>query len=391
MGTNSDTENFSKGNKNFFELCFDKLKLVINVIIMLVVGIVLYITSPIWFFLLLCSDSEAAADFYYNASLHLEFKEVHDLKTGVEYVWHKVSALFCYSWRFLWYPVILILPISTRRYFIDRQPDPLNSCATQTQMDYVLYQLKSEPNLEHIFISDKAFQALWDKSDEQERLLFRKAWCGSARELGDEQIKSLIHEESENATALLFKYFTVQTRKDEQLKLLLDHADSTRIIDLIEKICREQKPSQGFIETVFTSHYEKLQQQIIPVIDEWADINAVAPSKDKNGKRDDAEEIQAWTTFCFCKKDICTAAQTKMKQWQYKIFAATGHHLSMPALKHLVATVETPEFMTYIIDHEGLDKIEEPCVLAILKSRRKFYEAYMEMKKGTLQNANQVA
>ena len=391
MGTNSDAENFSKSNKNFLELCFDKLKLVVLVIFMLVSGLFLYITSPIWFFLLLCSNAEAAATFFYNAAPHKEFREVHDFKTGLEYVWCKVSAMFCYTWRYLWYPVILILPMATRHFFIDRQPYDLNTFATQTQMDYVLYRLKNKPDETYdIPVSDSAFLALWDKNEEQDRLLFRKAWASSGKDLKDEQINGLIRDDTEGATALLLKYFTVQTRRDEQLKLLLDHADNTRIIELIDKICRAQKPTPGFIETLFTSHHEKLQQQIIPVIDEWADINAVSPGKEKNGKKDEAEEMKAWTTFCTCKKEICTAAQMKMKQWQYEIFAKTGHHLSTPALKHLIATLEPTEFLAYIIDHEGIDKVEEACVFAILKSRRKCYEVYME-KKNALQKAHQAA
>ena len=389
MVTNK-TEKISTGVNNFFQksvqkiksslnYCWNGLLLLIQVLVMFFGGCVLYVLSPVLFFFGLFINPAGAANFYYSHNLRDEFKNIHSVSDAFDYIKCTVSALFYYTWRFLWVPVVYILPMNIRHYFIDTSQKPLKEYTVQTQMDYVLYMLNGGKPFSWS-ISDEAFSALWNSEKLEEYRIFRNAWVASGANLGTAQIDSLLKDNKDEAIEMLLKYFTTKTRKDEQMNLLLTVVPiNAQLIQLIKSIVEVQKPSTNFIEAVYSSPHDELKQKLQSILDEWADIDAV--STDKTNSKVSLEQAKTlWKNFCLCKQKIATSAQAKMKFWQYQIFTETHHHLDEVALKHLIATLDGDEYLELIIRHEGFDKVEAPDVMAILQSRRNYYAVYMKMK-----------
>ena len=411
MVTNAETENVSKVEK-IAKDGLHKIDLSATVTTILVLAIVLYVSSLVWFLFLLIVKPKKAAEFYNNFGNHLSFSEsfeqssaptsaddtppksqsdtLFNLKKIWSFTWDKVSTLFNFTWYYLWMPIIYILPMSVKRHFIETSA--LGEHSIQTQMDYVIYQLKHAKGLpSSISEESEVFTALWYAADETERNLFRNAWIAAGKVIKDEQITHLIESDSDAAAKTLLSYFTLKTRKEEQLYLLIEKAKDARICDIICKICQQQKPTTKFIELLFTSDNDKLHQQMIPIIDECADNNAVnkLPQAKSWDEESEPDVVKEWRKFCTYKTDISPSAQAKMAVWQYEIFAKTNHRLSKSALLHLLATQSSPDYLIKIIEYEGIATVEDTCVLAILKSRPEFYDAYIG-KKLELQEATKV-
>lgn len=336
----------------------------------------LVITSPLWFPVLIFINPERAATSLYDKS-HRDF--------GFKPAWfdwyltvvHNLPIYYLMRW--LWTPVIALLPMKYRAEFIRHGSKNVCDYSKKTQIAYFKSHCdESKQSLlcSHIF-STEVRATLWFDETEREN------WLACGVELSRSQVADLCQKDSGKQ---LWRYFKQRTPSKEMYDLLLKYvregyaAPAETLINLI----RQQRPNAELIGKLLCTQNDKFIDRVNEVIDAYADLDAVEfGTQSVTGVSDEEKQRiigERWTNFCKSKKDICRAAQKKMGHAQYRIFAETGHKLEYYALQHLCLNLcaGQRDYLKEIIANE-FENINSRLQTA-LKADYWRYSAYLEVE-----------
>jgi len=336
----------------------------------------LVITSPLWFTLLVIANPERAA-------YGLNHRSERDFGFRPEWLdwWLTVTrnVFIYYAMRWMWTPVIALLPMKYRKEFIIHGNKMLGDYSVKTQIKYFkTFDDEGKKNLiAHGYLSAEARATIWQDKYERDN------WVDSDLQLTKSQVEDLI---AERGSALLRRYFRRNTPNKEMINFLLikaNHGFGNAMEALLELI-RTQRPNRELVGKLLSVKSSDFQQKVRDIIDAYADLDAVEfsvsslPGGDMSDEEKHSIIMSRWNSFCIGKKNISTAAQKKMSADQYRSFQATGHTLDYPALQHLCLTVQNESYLRDILSIE-YESIDENIVTA-LKSEYWRYSLYLAVK-----------
>lgn len=334
------------------------------------------VSSPIWFPVLLIANPLRAAQ-------ELNAKSIREWNVSPTWAdWYLTNIhnlLIYYLMRWLWTPLIVLLPMKRyRSEFIREGEKRLNEYSAKTQVAY--YNSCCDGGKQSLLMSGAL-------SPEVRERIFKnpfewKNWIESGLELSREQVETLLKNGQQT---LLRLYFKKSTPNKDMINLLLDYAqrNSSTAQYVMLQLIRQQRPNSELIGKMLSTGNSSFIKEVSKVIDGYADLDAVnfgVKDVKETSLPEEKERIfvERWTNFCRHKKEISVAAQKKMGYDQYLIYVQTGHKLDYQALLHMCLHVQNKEFLEDILSIE-FEKVDEALQTA-LKSEYWRYSLYLKVK-----------
>jgi hypothetical protein len=338
-------------------------------------NIVMLITSPLWYPVIILSSPERAAEFI-NDYAYADMAPVGVYKAKIH------NLCIYYLMRWLWTPLVSLLPMRYRSEFIlaGRERKALSEYSVKTQVKY--YKTCDDGGKQSLIVSNalssEAFKLIWEDEFEWEN------WVDSGRALTKEQVDFLCRK---GEGSLLWRYFKKNTPDKEMVNVLLklvagNYSAAQRVLLYF---VRQQRPSAELIEKITATGNRAFIKDVCSIIDQYADLDAVnfRITEIPGGGDMPVEEqqsilIERWTNFCRHKEEISVAAQKKMGYDQYLIYVHTGHKLDSSALLHMCLHLQNEKFLREVLNNE-FEKIDSTLQTA-LKSEYWRYSLYLKVK-----------
>lgn len=379
MGT---VKNFGASVWNGFCGVFMGLCAFIIAVLFMLLKIVMFITSPLWFPVMVFINPERAA-------CGLNDEATRDY--GVRPTWFD----WCLTWshnlciyylmRWLWKPFIALLPMRYRAEFIRLGEKRVCEYSPKTQIAY--YKSHDDGGKQSLLssgvFSAEVREALWKDKTERDN------WIAAGIELSRSQIADLCQNGSK---AQLWRYFKQRTPNKEMFDLLLKYVREgyATPAEVVVNLIRQQRPNAELIGKLLNTGNNNFTERIGEVIDAYADLDAVDfGTQSITGVSDEEKQkivAERWENLCKVKKSISLAAQKKMNHAQFKTFSATGHKLEYDALLHLLLNVNDEEYLKDIIATEldELEQIKDNRIQSALKVEYWRYSVYLAVKEAKL-------
>ena len=373
-------KNFNNGVMGYVKASFKWALLQLAALVVAILGTVwcvgMLITSPLWFPVMVFINPERAAQGFYNKE-----SRSFDVKPAWMDWWtvNIKNILIYYLMRWLWTPLVALLPMKYRAEFIRCSDKHVSDYSVRTQLAYYRsFDAEGKKALLHSggVFSMEAKEAIWSDPNEWGN------WIDAGLELNCSQIKTLCRAKAE-CSSLLWRYFKAHTPSKEQLAVLINGVYSGYIApeEVLIKLIRQQRPNADMLSKLFATDREKFIEKVNAVVDEYADLDAV--NFDISGMDDEQKKqllAERWSNFCKSKKQISCSAQKKMSHWQYTVFVATGHKLNYFAMQYLCLYLGEGErsYLKEVISNE-FEQVDSK-LLTALKSEYWRYSVYLEVE-----------
>ena len=340
-------------------------------VLVTVLIIVAFITSVIWMPILLCFDARVCADI------------TEDRYRDVGRTWPDKLALalcavlFGFVLRLVWKPIVDLLPMSRRKFFISSGMSfgrkDISEYSPKTQVKYFEnVDVRTKLDLLRFKFTKAVMDLIWWRGDYEE--IFIKAGC----HLTTDQFIDLVSCKPDLAKNYLLK----RTPRNEIIDALVKAAKpNARAWEVLVNWLSCQKPSEQLVAKVLSVSNKETAETIIKIVDRWADMDAVNGIHYPDLTFEETLEAKKadWENFCKGKENIYYKAQAKMDFIQYKVFHETGHQVDKRALESLLVSVKMPRYIRELLTNEW-ETLDEK-VLAVVKADAVKYAIYMAVKK----------
>lgn len=341
-------------------------------VIVAVLGLLVLVTSPLWFPIWAIKDSEGCAiNLYAHPDIH------RDDPWPLTFTYRVFMGL-CRFCQWFYAPLIASLPMSKKADFMRLGNKRLNEYPTKTQVAF--YKSHDAEGKQSLIsgnsLSKETFDKIWEEPTEREN------WVEAGMTLSRKQVSDMVIGGAGN---ILWSYFKRYTPDKEMLTTLikLAHQGYAAAMSILLNLIKQQRPSSELVGQLLNIDDSRFIEQVTEVLDQYADLDAVNCNTNDFGgdlTEEEKEKLvrERWENFCKSKGDIFWAAQKRMYHEQYHIFAETGHKLKYAALQHLCLTVNNPDYLKEIIENE-FDDIQAKLQTA-LKAVYWRYSVYLAVK-----------